>query len=183
MRRITPEGPLRDFPLEVGTLWRSRKDEPEQEVFDRLPEWMRPQSEDRDTLIDLERLVPAILEGLRPKERKVLWYRFWGDYTLEETGNALDVTRERIRQIEAKALRKLKHPSRSDLLHPFVDQCPKHRRMILKNQEVSSEVKLKLAEEMAQKYQDVLDALDQKDKRRAIRAALDAEYQNWLKNN
>jgi DNA-directed RNA polymerase sigma subunit (sigma70/sigma32) len=95
----------------------------------------------------------------------------------------LDVTKERIRQIEAKALRKLKHPTRSELLHPFVDQCPKHRRMILKSQEVSSEVKLKLAEEMAQKYQDVLDALDQKDKRRAIRAVLDAEYQNWLKNN
>jgi len=54
---------------------------------------------------------------------------------------------------------------------------------MLEDRVVASELKLKLAEEMAQKYQDVLDALDQKDKRRAIRAVLDAEYQNWLKNN
>ena len=152
-------------------------------MFDRLPEWMRPQNEDRDTLIDLERLVPAILEGLGPKERKVLWYRFWGNYTLEETGKALDVTKERIRQIEVKALRKLKHPSRSELLLPFLDQCPKQARIIIKDRIVLAEHKLKIAEEMAQKYEDVLNALDQKEKRRAIRAALDAEYQNWRKNN
>jgi len=173
---------MRNFHPEVGTLWRSRNNEPEQEVFYRLPEWMRPQSDDRDTLIDLERLVPAILEGLGPKERKVLWYRFWGDYTLEETGRALDVTKERIRQIEAKALRKLKHPSRSELLYPFMDKCPKQARITIKGRIVLAEHKLKIAEEMAQKYQDVLDALDQKEKRRAIRAALDAEYQNWLQN-
>lgn len=115
---------MKNFPLEVGTIWRSRNNEPEQEVFDRLPEWMRPKSEDRDTLIDLERVVPVVLDGLRPKEQKVLWYRFWGDYTLEETGKALDVTRERIRQIEAKAVRKLKHPSRNELLRPYADIYP-----------------------------------------------------------
>jgi hypothetical protein len=174
---------MRNFHPDVGVLWRSRNDEPEQEVFCRLPEWMRPQNEDRDALIDLERLVPAILEGLGPKERKVLWYRFWGDYTLEETGKVLDVTKERIRQIEARALRKLKHPSRSELLLPFLDQCPKQARITIKDRIVLAEHKLKIAEEMAQKYEDVLNALDQKEKRRAIRAALDAEYQNWLKNN
>jgi len=174
---------LRDFPLEVGMLWRSRNDEPEQEVFDRLPEWMRPQNEDRDTLIDLERVVPVVLGDMTRREQQVLWFRFWGDYSLRETGTFFDVTQERIRQIEVKALRKLKHPSRKELLQPFVDICPKQEQVMLEDRVVASELKLKLAEEMAQKYQDVLDALDHKERRRAIRAALDAEYQNWLKNN
>lgn len=175
MRRITSEGPMRDFPLEVGTLWRSRNDEPEQEVFDRLPEWMRPQNEDRDTLIDLERLVPAILEGLGPKAQKVLWYRFWGDYTLEETSKVLDVTRERIRQIEVKALRKLKHPSRSELLHPFVDQCPIEARKKREARKSSIE----LHEECIKK---VHDAIKERNKPRFF-YGLEIEFQNWLQNN
>ncbi len=67
-----------------------------------------------------------ILAGLTAREAKVLRMRFGidmnTDHTLEEVGKQFDVTRERIRQIEAKALRKLRHPSRSDHLKSFLDQ-------------------------------------------------------------
>lgn len=66
-----------------------------------------------------------VLEGLTAREAKVLRMRFGidmnTDHTLEEVGKQFDVTRERIRQIEAKALRKLRHPSRSDHLRSFID--------------------------------------------------------------
>ncbi len=66
-----------------------------------------------------------ILAGLSPRETKVLRMRFGidmnTDHTLEEVGKQFDVTRERIRQIEAKALRKLRHPSRSDKLRGYID--------------------------------------------------------------
>jgi RNA polymerase primary sigma factor len=66
-----------------------------------------------------------ILAGLTPREAKVLRMRFGidmnTDHTLEEVGKQFDVTRERIRQIEAKALRKLRHPSRSERLRSFLD--------------------------------------------------------------
>jgi len=67
-----------------------------------------------------------VLDTLTPREAKVLRMRFGiemnTDHTLEEVGKQFDVTRERIRQIEAKALRKLRHPSRSDRLRSFLDQ-------------------------------------------------------------
>jgi RNA polymerase primary sigma factor len=73
----------------------------------------------------LRDVVKDILDGLTPREAKVLRMRFGIemaiDHTLEEVGKQFDVTRERIRQIEAKALRKLKHPSRSDKLRSFID--------------------------------------------------------------
>jgi len=66
-----------------------------------------------------------VLESLTPREAKVLRMRFGidmnTDHTLEEVGKQFDVTRERIRQIEAKALRKLRHPTRSDRLRSFLD--------------------------------------------------------------
>jgi RNA polymerase primary sigma factor len=66
-----------------------------------------------------------ILSSLTPREAKVLRMRFGidmnTDHTLEEVGKQFDVTRERIRQIEAKALRKLRHPSRSEQLRSFID--------------------------------------------------------------
>jgi RNA polymerase primary sigma factor len=65
-----------------------------------------------------------ILEGLTARESKVLRMRFGidmnTDHTLEEVGKQFDVTRERIRQIEAKALRKLRHPTRSEMLRSFM---------------------------------------------------------------
>ncbi|GAB4196324.1 MAG: RNA polymerase sigma factor RpoD [Wenzhouxiangellaceae bacterium] len=69
--------------------------------------------------------VRDILSGLTPREAKVLRMRFGidmnTDHTLEEVGKQFDVTRERIRQIEAKALRKLRHPTRSEQLRSFLD--------------------------------------------------------------
>ncbi|MBS1191364.1 MAG: rpoD [Rhodocyclaceae bacterium] len=73
----------------------------------------------------LRGVTKEILDTLTPREAKVLRMRFGiemnTDHTLEEVGKQFDVTRERIRQIEAKALRKLRHPSRSDKLRSFLD--------------------------------------------------------------
>ncbi|EMS6842094.1 TPA: RNA polymerase sigma factor RpoD [Neisseria gonorrhoeae] len=73
----------------------------------------------------LHEVTKEILESLTPREAKVLRMRFGIDmntgHTLEEVGRQFDVTRERIRQIEAKALRKLRHPTRSDRLRSFLD--------------------------------------------------------------
>jgi len=74
----------------------------------------------------IREVVEELLDnGLTPREAKVLRMRFGigmnTDHTLEEVGKQFDVTRERIRQIEAKALRKLRHPSRSERLRSFVD--------------------------------------------------------------
>ena len=77
------------------------------------------------TTINLQETVRDVLAGLTPREAKVLRMRFGidmnTDHTLEEVGKQFDVTRERIRQIEAKALRKLRHPSRSEQLRSFLD--------------------------------------------------------------
>jgi len=77
------------------------------------------------TNIGLMETVRDVLGGLTPREAKVLRMRFGidmnTDHTLEEVGKQFDVTRERIRQIEAKALRKLRHPSRSEQLRSFLD--------------------------------------------------------------
>jgi RNA polymerase primary sigma factor len=74
--------------------------------------------------LDLAEQARKVLATLTPREEKVLRMRFGigesSDHTLEEVGQTFDVTRERIRQIEAKALRKLGHPSRSQRLKAFV---------------------------------------------------------------
>jgi len=73
----------------------------------------------------LREVTKEVLDSLTPREAKVLRMRFGiemnTDHTLEEVGKQFDVTRERIRQIEAKALRKLRHPSRSEKLRSFLD--------------------------------------------------------------
>ena len=80
---------------------------------------------DSATETGLVETVRDVLAGLTPREAKVLRMRFGidmnTDHTLEEVGKQFDVTRERIRQIEAKALRKLRHPSRSEQLRSFLD--------------------------------------------------------------
>jgi len=80
---------------------------------------------DSATFEGLRESTQNILAGLTPREAKVLRMRFGiemnTDHTLEEVGKQFDVTRERIRQIEAKALRKLRHPSRSEQLRSFLD--------------------------------------------------------------
>ena len=80
---------------------------------------------DATTSNNLKNQVASVLETLTPREAKVLRMRFGigmnTDHTLEEVGKQFDVTRERIRQIEAKALRKLRHPSRSEHLRTYLD--------------------------------------------------------------
>ena len=78
------------------------------------------------TIENLKEATRDVLEGLTEREAKVLRMRFGidmnTDHTLEEVGKQFDVTRERIRQIEAKALRKLRHPSRSEHLRTFIEE-------------------------------------------------------------
>jgi RNA polymerase primary sigma factor len=81
---------------------------------------------DAATGVGLQEATKEVLAGLTAREAKVLRMRFGidmnTDHTLEEVGKQFDVTRERIRQIEAKALRKLRHPTRSDYLRSFLDE-------------------------------------------------------------
>ena len=90
--------------------------------------------EDKNTVVpgeaaensNLRETTTRVLSSLTPREERVLRMRFGigvnSDHTLEEVGQQFTVTRERIRQIEAKALRKLKHPSRSKQLKSFLDK-------------------------------------------------------------
>jgi RNA polymerase primary sigma factor len=77
--------------------------------------------------LNLKEHTASLLKALTPREERIIRMRFGledgSEHTLEEVGQAFDVTRERIRQIEAKALRKLRHPSRSHKLRAFLD-CP-----------------------------------------------------------
>jgi RNA polymerase primary sigma factor len=72
----------------------------------------------------LKEVTHSVLAGLTPREEKILRMRFGidmnTDHTLDEVGKQFNVTRERIRQIEAKALRKLRHPTRADQLRSFL---------------------------------------------------------------
>ena len=98
-----------------------------------MPELPCPLQEDEEC-VDLEeevykkdvaRLIEEVLDSITPKQRKVLCLRFGigmtQEYTLEEIGVVFDVTRERIRQIEGKAIRYMKHPSRYDKLIGLID--------------------------------------------------------------
>jgi RNA polymerase primary sigma factor len=89
--------------------------------------------EDKNATLPIDAMIQSnlrettthVLASLTPREERVLRMRFGigmnSDHTLEEVGRQFSVTRERIRQIEAKALRKLKHPSRSRILRTFLD--------------------------------------------------------------
>lgn len=97
-----------------------------------LPELPCPPAEEEEYIDPIEEVakrqmvdvVQEVLEGLTPRETKILYVRFGigltQDYTLDEVGLMFDVTKERIRQIEAKALRKLSHPLRSEALREFI---------------------------------------------------------------
>lgn len=91
-----------------------------------LLELMKPDDPDEAVLKhEMVNLVEAKLDSLRPREAKMLRLRFGigcEEHTLEEVGKVMDVTRERARQIEAKALRNLKHPSRSDELRQLLPE-------------------------------------------------------------
>jgi RNA polymerase sigma factor (sigma-70 family) len=85
----------------------------------------RETPEDVVQLKELEADMEYLLDSLTPREKKVLKLRFGiglpKDYTLEEVGSLMGVTKERVRQMEAKALRKMRHPTRSDILIDYLE--------------------------------------------------------------
>jgi RNA polymerase primary sigma factor len=100
-------------------------DEADATLADFIVDENAPDMDDAATKIVLRAQVDGVLGTLTPRERRVVELRFGLDgdklYTLSEIGAELGVTRERIRQIETKALRKLRHPSRSKQLREFAD--------------------------------------------------------------
>jgi RNA polymerase primary sigma factor len=100
-------------------------DDEDSHLGDFIEDTTLPAPVDVATFEGLREATQNVLAGLTPREAKVLRMRFGidmnTDHTLEEVGKQFDVTRERIRQIEAKALRKLRHPSRSEQLRSFLD--------------------------------------------------------------
>ena len=113
---LSEKGKKKDLLDRVETI-------PLEYVYDLVDEG--PSPEDDAILSELKLATTAALETLKPREERVLRKRFGiglpTDYTLEEIGKEFRVIGERIRQIEAKALRKLKHPSRSRHLVNFLD--------------------------------------------------------------
>jgi RNA polymerase primary sigma factor len=100
-------------------------DEEDSHLGDFIEDVLMQSPIDAATESGLREATRTVLGSLTPREAKVLRMRFGidmnTDHTLEEVGKQFDVTRERIRQIEAKALRKLRHPSRSEKLHSFLE--------------------------------------------------------------
>jgi RNA polymerase primary sigma factor len=100
-------------------------DDEDSHLGDFIEDTTLPAPSDVATFEGLRETTQNVLASLTPREAKVLRMRFGidmnTDHTLEEVGKQFDVTRERIRQIEAKALRKLRHPSRSEQLRSFLD--------------------------------------------------------------
>ncbi len=101
-------------------------DDDDLHIGDRLEDTSQELPEDATTRAAVAKAIREALGTLSPRESKVLRMRFGidlnQDHTLEEVGKQFEVTRERIRQIESKALRKLRHPSRSELLRSFLDR-------------------------------------------------------------
>ncbi len=100
-------------------------EEEDSHLGDFIPDDDAPAPADAASILLLKEQLDEVLKTLTPREAKVLMLRFGLEgghpHTLEEVGKEFDVTRERIRQIEAKALRKLRHPSRSKKLKDFLD--------------------------------------------------------------
>ncbi len=100
-------------------------DEDDTHLSDFIEDKGTPSPQDSVIFNDLKEQLDKVLATLSPREEKVIRMRFGigekQDYTLEEVGQVFEVTRERIRQIEAKALKKLKHPTRAKKIYPFLE--------------------------------------------------------------
>jgi RNA polymerase sigma factor (sigma-70 family) len=121
VRKRIAERPLAEYHPQVGALWRSRLEEPESEEFISLPEWMDQQQTDACDLADIKRLVGESLELLTNRELLVIKMRFWEEMTLAEVGEKLSVTPSRVREIEGKALRRLRAQSVRESLVPYTE--------------------------------------------------------------
>jgi len=167
MRRLMVDKKIMDLPSIVRHIWYTKNVELEQQVFDKLPKWMAPEDTETDSRRDVKRLIGEAIETLSSREAKVLRLRYWHDLTLEEVGHIFEVTRERIRQIESKALRKLRHPSRVDELRSFAgltlrasDRVERRQKVWLEpceEEEIEEETSIALdkrafEEELLQKY-------------------------------
>ena len=120
MRRVFKEIKTQDLNGQIRYIWYSKDTELEKQEFDGFPIWM--EDSDPQDEIKRESLEVAIHEQLltlTTREQTILYMRFWQEMSLEEVGLCFRVTGQRIRQIEAKALRKLRHPSRSDHLSEY----------------------------------------------------------------
>ena len=115
------ELPLAHYHSQVGAIWRSRNDEPEQEIFDSLPDWMDQWPDRTENQLDILRLLTKAFKTMGPQEVQILRLRFWKEMTYIEIGSMFELTGERIRQIESRALRKMKHPSRFNHLRQYGD--------------------------------------------------------------
>lgn len=128
MKKLFGDVGISQLPNEIRTLWYTRNDEPAKEEFCDLPEWMAQEVTDGHESRNLSAVMAYLLTTITKREALVLLRRFWIEETLEEAAIGMGVTRERIRQIECKAIRKLRHPCRADLIRLAVDlpeQTPK----------------------------------------------------------
>jgi RNA polymerase sigma factor (sigma-70 family) len=141
--------------------------------------------------VELAEQVKELLDTLTPRQAKVLRMRFGieltCDYTLEEVGRTLDVTRERIRQIEAKALRNMKHPYRSDTLRQFLSNDESYQTTEQKKREIEARQK-EWREDVERRqrihYREKTMPPEQKELWQELRPALkDAMWVNDLKAN
>ena len=127
MENITPDKvrEIQKIALEPVSLETPIGEEEDSHLGDFIPDDEAPAPEESAAITILKEQLTEVLDTLTPREEKVLRLRFGLDdgraRTLEEVGREFNVTRERIRQIEAKALRKLRHPSRSKKLRDFLD--------------------------------------------------------------
>lgn len=126
MKKVLGDIAISKLPNPIRNLWYARHDEPEAEEFGCLPDWMAQESPEPLLRRDLERVVAYVLSTLTEREEAVLRLRIGHDCTLEEVAKTFGVTRERIRQIEAKALRRLRHPSRTLVLQMASDLPREH---------------------------------------------------------
>jgi len=101
----------------------------EEKMFNAALDEYKTQQKNIEHELDVKRKIESVLQSLNYREREIIKLRYGiptgCNYTLEEVGKLFHVTRERVRQIEAKAMKKLYHPTRSTKLAEFIEMCRK----------------------------------------------------------